>query len=270
MIDLSRSVPEDDSPRQRQPTGNGLVHTQPPDCGICAKILAFCHQKPGALPEVLGTLGSLMNSPCSHVDFFRQMSFENEDGRTHYTHELHQGRQLSMLKLDYPGVYFHRSKDEKGWDEGFTDMLHLVRNSSVFDHPGYAKLVDTQWIDTDLVQAWIRACDRDHPACKDNVLFQGEDNFRPRYLVDVCRMCVVPGSVIDSDYVALSYQWGQTLTLRNCFQICDELRTPGSLLEKSFASQIPQTIRDAFAVTRRLGYQYLWVDALCIVSETIT
>jgi Heterokaryon incompatibility protein (HET) len=33
-------------------------------------------------------------------------------------------------------------------------------------------------------------------------------------------------------------------------------------------AQLPKTFRDAVQVTRRLGYQYLWIDALCIIQDS--
>lgn len=30
---------------------------------------------------------------------------------------------------------------------------------------------------------------------------------------------------------------------------------------------LPATFRDAIAVTRSLGYQYLWIDSLCIIQD---
>lgn len=57
-------------------------------------------------------------------------------------------------------------------------------------------------------------------------------------------------------YAALSYVWGtsQTFVLRSDSQ---------SLLTRCFSNeQLPQTIQDAVAVSRKLGFRYLWVDAL--------
>lgn len=57
-------------------------------------------------------------------------------------------------------------------------------------------------------------------------------------------------------YVALSYVWGpdQTFVLLRSNQLMF-----GKGLE---VEQLPQTIRDAMTVARRIGFKYLWVDAL--------
>ncbi|KAF3021590.1 hypothetical protein E8E14_013565 [Neopestalotiopsis sp. 37M] len=66
-------------------------------------------------------------------------------------------------------------------------------------------------------------------------------------MVDVNRRVVVPYSKF-TDYVALSYVLGG-------IQASHEALENGHL---------PQTIEDAITVTKSLGLQYLWVDALCI------
>ncbi|KAI1117923.1 heterokaryon incompatibility protein-domain-containing protein [Nemania sp. NC0429] len=65
-------------------------------------------------------------------------------------------------------------------------------------------------------------------------------------------------------YVALSHCWGDALPVH--------AKTTRANLS-SRASDIPwtdltQTFRDAVAVTERLGFQYLWVDALCIIQDS--
>lgn len=62
-------------------------------------------------------------------------------------------------------------------------------------------------------------------------------------------------------YAALSYCWGgpQSVTLTTL--------TMNDMLHGIATSAFPQTIQDAITVTRKLGLQYLWVDALCIIQD---
>jgi len=64
-------------------------------------------------------------------------------------------------------------------------------------------------------------------------------------------------------YAILSYCWGPTL---------DNLKTTLATLE-SFEktipyAKLPKTVQDAVVITRKLGLQYLWVDALCIIQDS--
>ena len=63
-------------------------------------------------------------------------------------------------------------------------------------------------------------------------------------------------------YAALSYCWGHsqpvTTTTLNINDMLHGIAT----------STLPQKILDAITVTRKLGLQYLWVDALCIIQDS--
>jgi Heterokaryon incompatibility protein (HET) len=60
-------------------------------------------------------------------------------------------------------------------------------------------------------------------------------------------------------YVALSYCWGPTQLLSTKIDNLGEM-------EKSIPVEIlPQTIRDAFLVARKLDIRYIWIDAYCII-----
>ncbi|KAI1739077.1 heterokaryon incompatibility protein-domain-containing protein [Xylaria scruposa] len=63
------------------------------------------------------------------------------------------------------------------------------------------------------------------------------------------------------NYVTLSYCWGgpQPLTANSI--------TIMQLMNGVNISSLPPTIRDAVLTTRRLGFRYLWVDALCIIQD---
>ncbi|KAL2689081.1 hypothetical protein Neosp_003133 [[Neocosmospora] mangrovei] len=63
-------------------------------------------------------------------------------------------------------------------------------------------------------------------------------------------------------YAALSYCWGgpQPLTATK-----SNLQ---ALISGFEVEKLPQTLRDAVYVTRRLGIRYLWIDALCIIQDS--
>jgi hypothetical protein len=61
-------------------------------------------------------------------------------------------------------------------------------------------------------------------------------------------------------YAALSYTWGQ----QNSF--ITTTATLGERLKGFPLNKLPRTLRDAVQMTRTLGFQYLWVDALYILQ----
>lgn len=74
-------------------------------------------------------------------------------------------------------------------------------------------------------------------------------------------------SLETSRFVTPSYLWGNaryqaTLTKANFLQNSQA----GALLNAK--DLMPNTIRDAIALTAELGEEYLWVDAMCIVQDS--
>ncbi|KAK1759580.1 heterokaryon incompatibility protein-domain-containing protein [Echria macrotheca] len=67
------------------------------------------------------------------------------------------------------------------------------------------------------------------------------------------------------DYVAISYVWGAVSQLQLSTSNHAELSQPGALL--SHQSSIPRTVWQAIELTKALGFDYLWVDSLCIVQD---
>jgi len=112
------------------------------------------------------------------------------------------------------------------------------------------------------IQQWLRACSN-HPG--HNCTQSGSD-ILPRRLIfldtepNTQRLVQATGS---PKYVALSYCWGPNAN--------EHFKTVPSnlhIMEKSIPHQdLPQTLKDVFSLVRKLGYQYLWIDALCIVQD---
>ncbi|CCF39016.1 hypothetical protein CH063_02036 [Colletotrichum higginsianum] len=92
-------------------------------------------------------------------------------------------------------------------------------------------------------------------------------SFRPEWLIDVVRGCVVPCDERTSRFLTLSYTWGRTKNFRTLKSNLGAVRQPGALFSGPIASEVPLTIRNAIRLTEALGETRLWVDSLCIVQD---
>jgi Heterokaryon incompatibility protein (HET) len=112
------------------------------------------------------------------------------------------------------------------------------------------------------VDSWIVGCCADHYECKSilphlptRVLDVGpSDGSREPYLL------VTNG--MRGEYLTLSYCWGKTTAVKT------EEANLGDRCREIQCSTLPKTIQDAIYITRKLRFQYLWVDALCIIQDS--
>ncbi|KAI1179265.1 HET-domain-containing protein [Nemania sp. FL0916] len=121
-------------------------------------------------------------------------------------------------------------------------------------------LLDVRWL-----QRWIEICKTDHGTACERADISANSIQRVRF-VDVKQRCVVTledARLTNFQYIALSYVWGgpQKLKLQNANK--SQLAKPGILA----SGTLPQTIEDAILLTGILEFQYLWIDALCIVQD---
>lgn len=116
------------------------------------------------------------------------------------------------------------------------------------------------------LRALIDDCTANHPDCKPR---EGLD--LPSMLLHVSGTSLSPTvrlvkvsdmNVVSLRYACLSYCWGGT----------QPSMTTTSRLDSYAAgidtAEIPETILDAIRVVLSMGYQYLWVDAFCIVQDS--
>jgi len=119
----------------------------------------------------------------------------------------------------------------------------------------------------ELARAWLNDCEENHTKCS-------RSNFIPKlptYVVDVSppsssgiARLYKPAEGERAKYLCLSYCWGTT------GQATTTQTTLKAFLQELPISRLGLTIQDAIETTRRLGFQYLWVDALCIVQDDST
>ncbi|TVY87104.1 hypothetical protein LAWI1_G008421 [Lachnellula willkommii] len=65
-------------------------------------------------------------------------------------------------------------------------------------------------------------------------------------------------------YLALSYCWGSVKVVKTTLANYEAMKRGMQV------SSIPKTIQDAIKITRRLKQRYLWVDAICIIQDSVS
>lgn len=110
---------------------------------------------------------------------------------------------------------------------------------------------------------WLHTCLSEHKKCNSSGASQRP---LPTRVIDVggeaCPPKIFNTNGKFGSYVALSYCWGGDST----FVL--NVKTIGFLQEGIPLADYPATLRDAIIITRSLGIQYLWIDALCIRQDS--
>ncbi|KAK7920280.1 hypothetical protein PG985_008302 [Apiospora marii] len=133
-----------------------------------------------------------------------------------------------------------------------------------------------------LAHQWIRQCILGHDTC--NTLEDTSCSL-PTRLLDLQKVCVSDrhghvqlratqtvlsdGNATNVTYVTLSHRWGDVMPLR-LLQGPDPGRTVEYLETGVSLGELPPTFRDAVIIAKRLGFEYLWIDSLCIVQDSVT
>ena len=148
---------------------------------------------------------------------------------------------------------------------GFDD-LSLLPLRSPMPMLGYkvGRAYDAQQIDINLLRQWINCCQLLHQDdCISSALPMSLQRI---YLVDIECSCLVLSSV-ECRYVALSYVWGNAITINTTRENLAYMMNLGSIMADDNTLAIPKSICDALRLCPQLGVRYLWVDSLCIVQD---
>jgi Heterokaryon incompatibility protein (HET) len=147
------------------------------------------------------------------------------------------------------------------------EIYHVVEDGWYNSGSGKGRLIPATQIDFNLPLFWNRRCRKSLSSLHEDHVIEREiyglpANFR---LIDTKKMCIVPANS-SFEYIALSYTWGKCKQFKLSDDNYQELSEEGALLKHD--GQIPQTIKDAICLVRKLCDRYLWVDALCIKQDT--
>ncbi|KAK8059216.1 HET-domain-containing protein [Apiospora saccharicola] len=141
---------------------------------------------------------------------------------------------------------------------------HVAKFTASMPNESCLDLDYFQPLNVELIHLWKGDCIHNHSRCKLGVNGNGKKQL-PRRMINVeipeKPFIVETHNRMDATYIALSYCWGsraQTRTLKSNIN---------AHMNNIPISTLSKTCRDAISVTRLLGYQYLWIDALCIVQD---
>lgn len=115
-----------------------------------------------------------------------------------------------------------------------------------------------------LARSWVFQCLHHHKQCA-----RSQHVPLPPRVIDVGssdgvrKPRLVDGAGKKGSYLTLSHVWGSN---RRGLTLTTNLSERQSTL---LPSTLPKTFRDAIVITRNLGYQYVWIDSLCIVQDSV-
>ncbi|KAF7940105.1 uncharacterized protein EAE98_000232 [Botrytis deweyae] len=116
----------------------------------------------------------------------------------------------------------------------------------------------------DIARGWMNTCIAEHSESKCPSV---EDEVLPSRVIDVGSEDANPSLFVANGlrgkYTALSHCWGgeiETILTKSNLQ---------SLQKEIKMTSLPANFRDAILITRGLGFQYLWIDSLCIIQDSI-
>lgn len=173
------------------------------------------------------------------------------------------------IALDGVDARRHAMQTDDEFDGAHTlpKIQALVPDEQVDWTPLLGRAVDSESIDWGHIKSWMDICDLHHPRPLINSSDKPRQGARPNLqlcAIDVERDCIVMLPP-DSSYIALSYMWGKDQRVKLKLATREAMSTPGYFATAE--GQPSRTIVHAFAVAKRLGCRYLWVDALCITQD---
>ncbi|CZR58838.1 uncharacterized protein PAC_08730 [Phialocephala subalpina] len=162
-----------------------------------------------------------------------------------------------LTDLEMPKIYFSISSRPKGFNTAARLESYLQKSQTKIIDMSNSEAIQRARIQLKECQTSHRKCPRNRaaPALPTRVLDVGLSG-------DPLIKLHISGRQQHGEFLALSYCWGGSQKCQTTEDTIDE-HSDGIVLQ-----DLSLSIQDAVEVTRQLGFQYLWVDALCIIQDS--
>jgi len=212
----------------------------------------------------------------------RQLETPSGSGR-YVTVEFEKSRapvMIDRMNVNPFGQLGERHATTPGFDYRF---LTIERYQSVSSRPRDFGYREAKWLDSSkpwhgsqlalstasdatflLAKYWVQKCLKHHKECCKAQLLTTQ---WPTRILEVgpkegIRLVVTSDLIQKPEYLTLSHCWGGA-------SISKLVSGNISLFQENIQlDSLPKTFRDAILITRRLGYDYLWIDSLCIIQDS--
>ncbi|KAE8445093.1 hypothetical protein EG329_013808 [Mollisiaceae sp. DMI_Dod_QoI] len=181
---------------------------------------------------------------------------------------------------NYPDSEFALARDE--WNEWSVILTPVLGGREIYTPEKYASLGDPAAEDHStgsiasmgLASIWLDTCLKDHTECR----LTGTDftPFFPKRVIDVSLFdgsndvrlfthaaITSEATAVAQPYVTLSHCWGTQQIIRTTIGSIERYHT------RIQWQKLSKTFQDAITVTRSLGFQYIWIDSLCIIQDSV-
>jgi len=192
--------------------------------------------------------------------------------------ELNLPSDMIWSRQEYIGEPNYESQVRKGNFNGGETIQISAAEESLYQLRRFVPLRDIESASSpqnyQMLREWVDTCTASHEVCRrprtgnpdGDVCDDGP--IMPARLVDVGsledlqpRLRLVGTEGMRGKYLCLSHRWEKEPKLQTKRSNIERYRKEIPL------DYVPPTFRDAFEVTRQLGYRYLWIDTLCILQD---
>jgi hypothetical protein len=175
--------------------------------------------------------------------------------------QIAQEMNLTQLSFSYPtGKSGPIGKDKKYEDAGEVQMAVV---EGCHEYPIKRRAI-TPCVEYDTAAEWLQSCSTSHDTCRPfeicelptRVVEISQDDSPPKLrLIETC------GN--KGKYVTLTHCWGSE-------PIAAETTKKNVPNYKGMVpfEELPRNFKDAITVTQALGFEYIWIDSLCIIQDS--